>query len=313
MSLKIENNFAFGAYSNETIILEDAWGGQSEWELSNGTILKITLSSNNRKDFVISIPYQEDEGTDLYLPSYFKSLFLLKEDTFSYGKNSAIVYIKVEADKKEIATGTIFVLPAVESLTEDMIKNNSRLGESKSVTFFKDYPQKDLYIEKSEGDMPFAIKEKTRGSDTREVVRIVDECGIFLRWRNTYGGWSYWLFSQDYTEDVKTKSLGSTLIKDSYVGGGEDIFYPFGMTSKKTWTLTSEVPVLDYEIEEVKSLFVSPEVYIWKGKEVSDIYPKHWERVNVVEGTQKFKHNSQYTHPLSVTIEFQEPKTITQL
>ena len=146
-----------------------------------------------------------------------------------------------------------------------------------------------------------------------EVARIVDECGIFLRWRNTYGGWSYWLFSQDYTEDVKTKSLGSTLIKDSYVGGGEDIFYPFGMTSKKTWTLTSEVPVLDYEIEEIKSLFVSSEIYIWRGKEVRDIFPKHWERVNVVEGTQKFKHNSQYTHPLSVTIEFQEPKTITQL
>ena len=71
--------------------------------------------------------------------------------------------------------------------------------------------------------------------------------------------------------------------------------------------------ILDYEFEEIKSLFVSPEIYIWKGKEVADIQPQHWERVNVVEGSQKFKHNNQYTHPLSVTIEFQEPKTITQL
>ena len=40
MSLKIENNYAFGAYSNETIILEDASGGQGEWELEDGIILK---------------------------------------------------------------------------------------------------------------------------------------------------------------------------------------------------------------------------------------------------------------------------------
>lgn len=307
MSFTIENNFAYGAFSEDAIVLESISAGTGEWSLENNTNLRVTVSSSDRKDFVINISYRENKGVDLFLPSLFKSMFDLKKDSFS-GDNFKIVSLKIDSSKGNIANGSLFIIPSTISITE-----NSRLGECKKTTYFKDYPQKDLYIEKIQGNVPFRMQNKERTSETKEVARIVEECGIFLRWRNTYGGWSYWLFSQDYTEDVKTKSLGSALIGRTYVGLKYNSFYPFGTTSKKTWTLTSEVPVLDYEIEEVKSLFVSPEVYIWKGKEVSDIYPKHWERVNVVEGTQKFKHNSQYTHPLSVTIEFQEPKTITQL
>lgn len=307
MSFTIENNFAYGAFSEDSIVLESVSAGTGEWSLENNTNLRVTVSSSDRKDFVINISYREKKGVDLFLPSLFKSMFDLKEDSFS-GDNFKIVSLKIDSSKGNIANGSLFIIPSTISITE-----NSRLGECKKTTYFKDYPQKDLYIEKIQGNVPFRMQNKERTSETKEVARIVEECGIFLRWRNTYGGWSYWLFSQDYTEDIKTKSLGSTLIGRTYVGLKDNSFYPFGTTSKKTWTLTSEVPVLDYEFEEIKSLFVSPEIYIWKGKEVADIQPQHWERVNVVEGSQKFKHNNQYTHPLSVTIEFQEPKTITQL
>lgn len=307
MSFTIENNFAYGAFSDDAIVLESVSAGTGEWSLENNTNLRVTVSSSDRKDFVINISYRENKGVDLFLPSLFKSMFDLKEDSFS-GDNFKIVSLKIDSSKGNIANGSLFIIPSTISITE-----NSRLGECKKTTYFKNYPQKDLYIEKIQGNVPFRMQNKERTSETKEVARIVDECGIFLRWRNTYGGWSYWLFSQDYTEDVKTKSLGSALIGRTYVGLKYNSFYPFGTTSKKTWTLTSEVPVLDYEFEEIKSLFVSPEIYIWKGKEVADIQPQYWERVNVVEGTQKFKHNNQYTHPLSVTIEIQEPKTITQL
>ena len=307
MSFTIENNFAYGAFSEDAIVLESISAGTGEWSLENNTNLRVTVSSSDRKDFVINISYRENKGVDLFLPSLFKSMFDLKKDSFS-SDNFKIVSLKIDSSKGNIANGSLFIIPSTISITE-----NSRLGECKKTTYFKNYPQKDLYIEKIQGNVPFRMQNKERTSETKEVARIVDECGIFLRWRNTYGGWSYWLFSQDYTEDIKTKSLGSALIGRTYVGLKYNSFYPFGTTSKKTWTLTSEVPVLDYEFEEIKSLFVSPEIYIWKGKEVADIQPQHWERVNVVEGSQKFKHNNQYTHPLSVTIEFQEPKTITQL
>lgn len=307
MSFTIENNFAYGAFSEDAIVLESISAGTGEWSLENNTNLRVTVSSSDRKDFVINISYRENKGVDLFLPSLFKSMFDLKKDSFS-SDNFKIVSLKIDSSKGNIANGSLFIIPSTISIIE-----NSRLGECKKTTYFKNYPQKDLYIEKIQGNVPFRMQNKERTSETKEVARIVDECGIFLRWRNTYGGWSYWLFSQDYTEDIKTKSLGSALIGRTYVGLKYNSFYPFGTTSKKTWTLTSEVPVLDYEFEEIKSLFVSPEIYIWKGKEVADIQPQHWERVNVVEGSQKFKHNSQYTHPLSVTIEFQEPKTITQL
>ena len=312
MSFTIENNFAYGAFSDDRIILEEYSGHEGEWGLEDGTILKITLKSPNQSDFIINIPYQENETTNLYLPSFFKSLFPLKNDNFS-NNTFAVVYIKVEANGKDIANGTIFILSSVLSLTEEMINNSPRLGECKKITYFKDYPQKDLYVEKIQGNIPFRMQNKERTSETKEVARIVDECGIFLRWRNTRGGWGYWLFSPNHIEEVKTKSLGSAQLGSNLVGKKHTSFYPFGTTSKKTWTLTSEIPVLDYEFEEIKSIFISPEIYIWKGKKVTDIQPQYWERVNIVEGTQKFKYNNQYTHSLSVIIEFQDPKTITQL
>lgn len=310
MSFTIENNFAYGAFSEESIVLEDIMGDNGGWDLDNGKNLIITLSPVNRKDFVINKIYQEQEGVNLFLPSLFKSLFDFKRDTF-LDNDFTVVYLKVDTDKGNIASGTLFIIPASVTTSAEIAKTEPRLGECKNITYFKGYPQRDLYIEKITGNIPFQMQNKERNADTKEVARVVDECGIFLRWRNTHGGWSYWLFSPNYTEELKSKSLGSTRIGRIFVGGKDNSFYPFGATAKKTWTLTSEIPVLDYELEEVKSLFVSPEIYLWKGKEVTDIQPQHWERVNVVEGSQKFKYNNQYTHPLSVTIEFNESKTIT--
>lgn len=310
MSFTIENNFAYGAFSEESIVLEDIMGGNGEWDLDNGKNLIITLSPVNRKDFVINKIYQEQEGVNLFLPSLFKSLFDFKRDTF-LDNDFTIVYLKVDTDKGNIASGTLFVIPASVTTSAEIAKIEPRLGEGEKITYFKGYPQRDLYIEKITGNIPFQMQNKERNADTKEVARVVDECGIFLRWRNTRGGWSYWLFSQDYTEELKSKSLGSTRIGRIFVGRKDNSFYPFGTTAKKTWTLTSEIPVLDYELEEVKSLFVSPEIYLWKGKEVTDIQSQHWERVNIVDGSQKFKYNNQYTHALSVTIDFNDPKTIT--
>ena len=312
MSYTIHNDFAYGAFSDESIILEGIAGGKGEWELDNGKNLIITLSHVNRKDFVINKIYQEREAVNLFLPSLFKSLFDFKRDTF-LENDFTVVNLKVDTDKGNIASGTLFVIPASVTTSAEIAKTKPRLGECKNITYFKGYPQRDLYIEKITGNIPFQMQNKERNADTKEVARVVDECGIFLRWRNTYGGWSYWLFSQDYTEELKSKSLGSTRIGRTFVGGKDNSFYPFGTTAKKTWILTSEIPVLDYEFEEVKSLFVSPEIYIWKGNNANETTPNYWERVNIVEGSQKFKHNNQYTHALSVTVEFNEPKTITLL
>ena len=73
MSFTIENNFAHGAFSEDAIVLESISAGTGEWSLENNTNLRVTVSSSDRKDFVINISYRENKGVDLFLPSLFKS------------------------------------------------------------------------------------------------------------------------------------------------------------------------------------------------------------------------------------------------
>ena len=163
MSFTIENNFAYGAFSEDSIVLESVSAGTGEWSLENNTNLRVTVSSSDRKDFVINISYRENKGVDLFLPSLFKSMFDLKEDSFS-GDNFKIVSLKIDSSKGNIANGSLFIIPSTISITE-----NSRLGECKKTTYFKGYPQKDLYIEKIQGNVPFRMQNKELINEVRQI------------------------------------------------------------------------------------------------------------------------------------------------
>ena len=87
--------------------------------------------------------------------------------------------------------------------------------------------------------------------------------------------------------------------------------YPLGYTANKRWTLRSDVPVMEGELEELQSLYSSSIVFVYlEGKTNSGLYPK---RVSVVEGSYKFDINKQDVYPFSVTIEFDALKLKTEI
>ena len=176
-------------------------------------------------------------------------------------------------------------------------------------TYFKGFEQKD-YIVKVDSYSDFAPANIERSENAAYVDRVVDECGIFVTWLNEAGTWSYWLFSEKYTEEIKTKSLGvmqkSRMNEFSYPR-----LYPLGYTANKRWTLRSDVPVMEGELEELQSLYSSSVVFVYlESKTNSGLHPM---RVSVVEGSYKFDINKQDVYPFSVTIEFDALKLRTEI
>lgn len=176
-------------------------------------------------------------------------------------------------------------------------------------TYFKGFEQKD-YVVKLDSYSDFAPDSIRRSENSAYVDRVVDECGIFVTWLNEAGTWSYWLFSEKYTEEIKTKYLGA--IQKSVKGDlNHSTMYPLGYTANKRWTLRSDVPVMEGELEELQSIYSSSVVFVYlEGKSNSGLYPK---RVSVVEGSYKFDINKQDVYPFSVTIEFDALKLRTEI
>lgn len=176
-------------------------------------------------------------------------------------------------------------------------------------TYFKGFEQKD-YVVKLDSYSDFAPDSIRRSENSAYVDRVVDECGIFVTWLNEAGTWSYWLFSEKYTEEIRTKSLGAIQksVKDDL---NHSTMYPLGYTANKRWTLRSDVPVMEGELEELQSLYSSSIVFVYlESKSNSGLYPK---RVSVVEGSYKFDINKQDVYPFSVTIDFDALKLRTEL
>ena len=220
--------------------------------------------------------------------------------------------------KKETITLSTFSgwLPIADS-TENMkhMKGKRVAPPNVGKPYFSGYPQVDYYCTKINVNTdPLTISfwvERARlsitvGDDSfypkEEITRIVDECGIFLRWRTRYGSWGYWLFSEDFERELKTKNRGSWNAR--YKEGAMERKH-LGLEVTEEWRLTSSVPVLANEIEEVRDLYTSNEVYLYTGPREGMYFESNfftqWERVEVMSGTVKFNEPSS-TYDISVNI-----------
>lgn len=182
-------------------------------------------------------------------------------------------------------------------------------------TYFKNFPSHVDYIvvedenNKEKAKVILEERENIYKKYHNVINRVIEEdCGVYLVWQNEAGSMSSWLFSPNYKEDIKTKSLGSFL-KGYKTDFDYSLIRPFGMTATKTWTLHSDIAVMSEEVEELQGLLKSRYVYLYTG----DKYGKEWERVMVQEGTHKFDVNLQDTHPFTVTIEFEPMRTSTNI
>lgn len=141
------------------------------------------------------------------------------------------------------------------------------------------------------------------------LEKVPYKCGVYLKWLNKYGGYSYWLFENTYSKDRSTKQLGE-LDRDS-----ENIENSFGRTvqigkeSQDTLRIVAEL-LTDDERRIVEGIIDSPKIYLFTGSPFSRNSYNNWTEVTLKTTNTRIKNPKQ---PLTnFTFDIELPLRYTQ-
>lgn len=199
------------------------------------------------------------------------------------------------------------------------LKNNSNLIDW---TFTAAYKAPRLFF--SDGRLDFSIEDyvslnegfnsmtlSSTGSDSYsfQVEKITKHCkGHYLKWLNSFGGWSYWLFYQG-NENINTKELGIT---DNDFNNLPDTVSPtksLGFESNNSIQLQQE-GITPNEMLLLRDLLDSVKVYLFTGIPFTQSGNKDWIEVIVSNGNFRLTNAREKNNSLALTIEL--PKNTTR-
>lgn len=141
---------------------------------------------------------------------------------------------------------------------------------------------------------------------------IIDDCGVYVKWFNSAGGWSYWLFKDTKRSTYEMKSKG-TISSDvdnlSYQSDEKNIGVD---ATEKIFIAERDLDLIDYNT--LLDLITSPAVYLYlkpKGdSDFSDSLDDCWLKLPQITGFKQTKKAKSVTYSLG--IEFMAPKIYTQ-
>ena len=132
---------------------------------------------------------------------------------------------------------------------------------------------------------------------------VKDSCGVYLRYFNNYGNYSYWLFENVSETDLKVQTKGTVNVDFEDINDTFVTELTTGKLAQKFIKLSSKN--LDRnKRKQLESLFTSPRVDLYLGKKneaVSD-YSEKWETVILQDGTFTQGSSKRELSNISVTI-----------
>lgn len=155
------------------------------------------------------------------------------------------------------------------------------------------------------------MASSTESADDKFITleKIPYKCGIYLKWLNKYGGYSYWLFENTYAIDRSTKQLGEL---DRDLSNLEDTYtraIQIGKESQDTLKVIAELLSED-ESHIVQGILDSPKVYLFTGKPFSQNGAHNWVEVALKTGSARIKNARQPLNNFAFDLEL--PQRYTQ-
>ncbi|KOS07007.1 hypothetical protein AM493_13920 [Flavobacterium akiainvivens] len=114
------------------------------------------------------------------------------------------------------------------------------------------------------------------------------KCGIYLKWLNAQGGYSYWLFEDTYSIDRATKSLGELDRDNNNLGDTFARTTQIGKESIDTLKVVAEL-LTENESRIVQGILDSPKIYLFTGKPYSQSSYRHWVEVSLKTTSARIK------------------------
>lgn len=126
--------------------------------------------------------------------------------------------------------------------------------------------------------------------------------GVYLKWLNAMGGYSYWLFEDTYAIDRATKYNGEIDSDNANVENSFGRTLQLGKTSQDTFKIVAELLTED-ERRIVEGILDSPKVYLFTGKPFSQNTNKSWTEVTLKTASARLKNFKQPLTNFSFDIE----------
>ena len=216
--------------------------------------------------------------------------------------------------------GLPFDLAIYNSNTTNVkLRNNSNGIEH---TFTTGYKVPRLFF--SDGDTDTTIEDvvpfvegfnrttisSAAGSYNFLVEKVASHCGgHYLKWLNSFGGWSYWLFNKG-NENLNTKETG---VLNNDFSNLEDTISPtvaLGTESSNSINTMQENITPD-EMLILRDLLDSVKVYLFTGKPFTKSEITDWIEVGIKSGNFRLTNSREKLNTLSLTIDL--PMNVTRM
>jgi len=145
-----------------------------------------------------------------------------------------------------------------------------------------------------------------------KFLNIVKEdvtCGVYLKWINQYGGWSYWLFPKYDGRQLTLKSLGEINQDFNNLDSTPNQVAQIGMSAGEKLVVNSDKLSAE-EFNLLRTILLSPKVYLFTGSPFAQADVQDWMEVGV-KNTRQATRNRQGL-ALDIDLEIELPDYYTQ-
>lgn len=152
----------------------------------------------------------------------------------------------------------------------------------------------------------------TKDSQYTFLLDLVDECGIYIKWLNGCGGWSYWLFNKQHRIVHSSKSLGTINNNAGQLSYASDELN-LGFDADKKLQVVAQY-LEPWALEQLLDISVSPCLYVYMKPKGSLAYTNGdtdvWLKIPSITDFKMTEQSEAKNH--KVSFEFQLPKIYTQ-
>ncbi|TRW22571.1 hypothetical protein FMM05_16965 [Flavobacterium zepuense] len=124
------------------------------------------------------------------------------------------------------------------------------------------------------------------------LQKVPYECGVYLKWFNPQGGYSYWLFEDTYSIDRSTKQLGELDFDNANAEYTTARTRQIGKESQDTLKIIAELLTPD-ERSVVETILDSPKIYLFTGKPFARNAADDWVEVTLKTTSARLKNPRQ--------------------
>lgn len=142
------------------------------------------------------------------------------------------------------------------------------------------------------------------------VEKVPYKCGVYLKWLNALGGYSYWLFENTYALDRSTKSLGEMDSDNNNLDSSFGCSIALGKESQDSMKIIAELLNED-DRRIVEGILESPKIYLFTGQPFARNSSRNWIEVTLKTSSARLKNPKQPLINFAFEIELPQRYTIT--